>query len=284
MKHGFVLIDKPAGCTSHDVVYTVRKQLSERKIGHLGTLDPAATGLLILAVGTKALKVVELFEKSDKEYMATIQFGAISSTYDREGVLQDVPLKVGQNPPTILDIEQAIGNNFVGDVSQIPPVHSAIHINGKRAYERARQGEDIIMPSRNVHIYSCIIESFAYPTLTLRVACSSGTYIRSLAHDLGQKLRLGSYLSDLRRTKLDRWSVDFAVPPELVAFSDVTPLKEILLNYPSVQLTDEQWLKIEQGQEIPKQVEPNTIAWHKQLPVAILRPITATTCRARKVF
>lgn len=286
MKHGFLLVDKPAGHTSHDVVAIVRKRLSERKVGHLGTLDPAATGLMVVAVGAKALKIVELFEKSDKEYIATIKFGTTSDTYDREGILTETPLNIGQNPSDILAIEQSIASNFIGDVTQVPPVHSAIHINGKRAYERARQGEQFTMPSRDVHIHYCSIESYEYPTLVLRVACSSGTYIRSLAHDLGQSLRQGSYLADLRRTKLDRWSVELAVPPDMVAFSDVMPLKEILLDTNKVELTDEQWAKIQHGQAIEKTVTNNTIAWYNELPVALLKPMTDSPaeCRARKVF
>src|SRR3990167_7062146 len=133
MRHGFLLVDKPAGFTSHDAVAIVRRRLSEKGIGHLGTLDPAATGLLVLAVGRKALKVVHLFAELPKEYIASVRFGAVSSTYDREGVITEQAPMPGWTEPDQVTIQNLIADRFMGRVRQAPPAFSAISIGGKRA-------------------------------------------------------------------------------------------------------------------------------------------------------
>ncbi len=189
MRHGFLLIDKPEGPTSHDCVAQVRHILHERKVGHLGTLDPAANGLLVMAVGAKALKVVELFNNLNKEYEATVCFGAVSSTYDREGVIEEVTLQPGVEVPDELAIRNVIKDRFLGKVEQVPPAASAIKIGGERAYRKMRRGKGVKLSSREVEITACDILSYDYPDLHLRVACGSGTYIRSLANDLGHLRR-----------------------------------------------------------------------------------------------
>lgn len=284
MKHGFLLIDKPVGPTSHDVVAIVRKRLHERKIGHLGTLDPAASGLMVLAVGAKALKVVELFSELDKEYEAEVTFGSVSSTYDREGYLEEFPRKPGVNNPTEEEVRAAITDRFLGTITQIPPLHSAISVGGERAYRKARQGQAVDMPSREVEISDCEVLKYAYPTLTLHVGCSSGTYIRSLAHDLGQLLRVGAYLSALRRTSVDRWQVTDAAEPEFAKWSAIIPLKEILDGRPARELSAEEWDHIQHGRTISGTIKPNTIAWFDGLPVAVLRQSEVNEVRARKVL
>ena len=286
MKHGFLLIDKPVGPTSHDVVQDVRRILSERKVGHLGTLDPAASGLMILAVGAKALKVVEFFQDLSKEYIAEIQFGAVSSTYDREGVIEKLEPKPGWTVPDQVVIQNIIQDHFVGTISQVPPMHSAVHVGGERAYRKARQGRHVDMPTREVRITECSIVKYDYPMLTLNVACSSGTYIRSLAHDLGQRLRCGGYLSGLRRTKVGEWSVDFAVPPEAAGWSVVAPLKEVMQKFPYIDLTNKEADDVQHGRNIPHQIKDGTIAWFEDLPIAILTPAKDGTqmAHARKVL
>lgn len=272
MKHGFLLLDKPAGVTSHDCVAIARKELNERKIGHLGTLDPAATGLMVLAVGAKALKVIELFEKASKTYEATITFGTVSSTYDQDGVLAKVTLPKGFTEPSKLDIERVIADQFLGDITQVPPQHSAIHIDGERAYTLARKGLLVDMPQRQVHISSFAILEYSYPTLRVSIACSSGTYIRSLAHDLGQALHCGAYLTDLRRTRVGQWSVDFAVAPKQCGWSFVLPLKEVLDSLPSLDLSTTQWNALKVGQMIEVPIEYPMIGWYEGYPVTLLEP------------
>lgn len=283
MKHGFLLINKPSGPTSHDCVAKVRYMLKEKKIGHLGTLDPAAEGLLVLAVGSKALKVVELYKDMTKEYQAHVFLGAVSTTYDREGVIEEFNLLPGVEMPIEMDIRNSIKSRFIGKINQIPPAYSAIKVGGERAYRKMRQGRSVDLPPREVEIEACEIESYNYPDLTLNVKCGSGTYIRSLAHDLGHVLRCGGYLKALKRTKVGDWSVEDSVPLEKAGWSNVVPLKEILFDLPKVELTDEQADDLCHGQNIVLGVEEDTIGWHEGLPIAILMPVDGMA-HARKVF
>ncbi len=284
MRHGFLLIDKPAGITSHDAVAKVRRVLSERSVGHLGTLDPAATGLLVLAVGKKALKVVHMFDDLKKEYIADVKFGAVSTTYDREGVITPVDPPMGWHIPEQAVVQRTIADRFIGKISQVPPAHSAISIGGQRAYTLARAGKEVEMPAREVHIQKCEVIKYAYPDLQLKVACGSGTYIRSLAHDLGHLLYCHGYLADLRRTKVGDWTVDKAIKPEDAKWTDVVPMKEVLKDFPRRELSDEEWQEISVGRNIEAEVEADTIAWYEELPVAILMPASDGTAHARKVF
>lgn len=286
MRHGFLLIDKAKGPTSHDVVGSVRRRLSEKNIGHLGTLDPQATGLMVLAVGAKGLKVVELFAGLPKEYEAQITFGAVSTTYDAEGTLTPVPDRAGWQPPEHAAIQRLINDSFVGSIDQIPPAHSAVHIGGERAYRKARQGKNVVLPSRKVVVTAFDVQHYAFPLLQARVACSAGTYIRSLANDLGALLRCGGYLSALRRTSVGPWSVDRAVTVEQCSWTDVLPLKDVLQGLPKVQITAEQDRTMRFGQDLSLELHCDTIAWHEGLPVAILSPLKDGSRQAhpRKVF
>lgn len=286
MKHGFLLVDKPEGPTSHDIVSAVRRVLHERKVGHLGTLDPAASGLLVLAVGAKALKVVECFHDLPKAYDATIRLGATSSTYDREGVLEERAPKSGWIVPTQSQVQELIRTHFMGEIDQVPPAHSAVHVGGERAYRKARQGRGINIPARRVHIERCEILSYAYPLLTLHVECGSGTYIRSLAHDLGARMRCGGYLAALRRTKVGEWDLDFAVPPDTVGWSHVFPLREVLAAFPGIDLLPAQADDVRHGRDIEREVQPDTIGWDGDLPIAILCPTKdgSRMAHARKVL
>jgi len=284
MRHGFLLIDKPLGPTSHDAVGMVRRALAERSIGHLGTLDPAASGLLVLAVGAKALKVVELFKDLTKEYEAEVTFGAVSTTYDKEGVIEEVTQKPGWTVPLLLAIRDAIEAKFLGRIFQVPPAYSAVKIGGERAYKSAREGKDVVMPEREVHIHSCTILSYEYPKLLLRVACGSGTYIRSLAHDLGIAVRSGGYLSALRRTKVGEWSGDNACAPADAKWTRVMPLKEVLASFPRLDLTDEEFVNVGHGRDLPRSIKEQTIGWHGDLPVCVLVPTEDGKTHARKVL
>lgn len=287
MRHGFLLIDKPLGPTSHDIVAKVRKQLGERAVGHLGTLDPEASGLMVLGIGNKALKVIELYNHLPKEYEALIQFGAVSTTYDATGKIEAQPMKAGWSPPDLPTLRRTLEERFTGRISQIPPMYSAVHIDGVRAYDLARQGKSVEMKSRTVEIDYCGVLMYEFPQLKLSVRCSSGTYIRSLAHDLGAFLRCGGYLTALRRTKVGEWKVENAVTTEYTTWADVLPLKDILSDFPRVDLSEHEYKEIGFGRSIQQSTHEEVIAWYEELPVAILHPVQGKEgmiLRPRKVF
>ena len=201
-----VLIDKPTGMTSFGVVARVRRVLTEQagrkvKVGHTGTLDPFATGLMILVTGKKC-REAEHYTKLDKWYEAQIVLGQTSSTGDPEGELT----AVSDRRPTEAEIG-AVLERFTGEIQQVPPVFSAIKIDGQRAYKLARQGKEVNMPSRNVTIYSLKLISYEYPHVNIRTHVSSGTYIRTLAQDIGEALGTGAYCRELRRTKIAKYDI-----------------------------------------------------------------------------
>lgn len=206
MTDEIILIDKPANMTSFGVVARVRRVLSKAagkkvKVGHCGTLDPFATGLLILVTG-KETKNAMAFTKLDKVYEATFVLGQTSTTADPEGEITHVSDKI----PTKEEIE-AVLRDFVGEITQTPPAFSAIKIGGQRAYKLARKGETVEIPSRQVMIYSLELLDYSYPELKIRTHVSSGTYIRTLAEDIGAALSIGAYCKELRRTKIAEYSV-----------------------------------------------------------------------------
>lgn len=206
MTDGILLIDKPDSMTSFGVVARVRRVLSQQagkkvKVGHTGTLDPFATGLLILCIG-KETKNAMSYTKLDKVYEATIRLGQISTTGDPEGELTDVSDK----QPTREEIAAAL-EKFTGEITQTPPIFSAIKIDGRRAYDLARQGKEVEIPQRKVMIHNLELVDYTYPELKIRTHVSSGTYIRSLAQDIGEMLGTGAYCTQLRRTKVADWDV-----------------------------------------------------------------------------
>jgi tRNA pseudouridine55 synthase len=209
-----LLIDKPAGITSFGVVARVRRVLSQQlgkkaKVGHTGTLDPFATGLMIIVTGKECRNAGD-YSKLDKEYEATITLGATSTTGDPEGELTQVSSDVPS-----LDAVQAALQQFTGEITQRPPIYSAIKINGRRAYDLARKGEVFEMPERQVTVFSLELLDYTYPEIKILVHVSSGTYIRTLAQDIGTVLETGAYCSQLRRTKVAQWSVTDATPVEV---------------------------------------------------------------------
>jgi tRNA pseudouridine55 synthase len=210
-KEGYLwLIDKPLGWTSFDVIAKLRGITRIKKIGHAGTLDPLATGLLIVCAG-KMTKQIDQIQAQEKEYEARIQFGATTPSYDAE-----LPPENFQSTAdlTLEKVTEAM-KNFTGEISQRPPVYSAVKVGGKRAYESARKGLEVEMPARKVNVYEFSILSWEEGTLLhARLRCSKGTYIRSIAHDLGQAVTVGAYLSGLRRTKIGGYSVENATSME----------------------------------------------------------------------
>ena len=206
-----ILIDKPAGLSSFGAVARVRRRLSMEvgkkvKVGHTGTLDPFATGLLIL-LANKATKLSNQFLKLDKWYEATICLGKTSTTGDPEG---EIIVQHVETIPTIDEVKVAVAK-FVGKITQTVPVFSAVKINGQRAYQLARRGEDVAMPTRQIEIYAIEILSYNYPELVIRTHVSSGTYIRTLGEDIGKALGVGAYLTALRRTQVGEYQIENAV-------------------------------------------------------------------------
>ena len=197
-------INKPAGITSHTVVNKLRRFYGIKKIGHAGTLDPFATGVLILLVGRESTKRSESLMKQDKLYRTRLKLGFISDTYDKDGVIQEYNTSI---IPTQEQIEAVI-NQFIGEIEQIPPMYSAIKINGKKMYELARKGEHIDIPGRKVTISRIDILEYEYPYLSFDIYCSSGTYIRSLGYDIGIALGTGAYLEELERRQSGEFHID----------------------------------------------------------------------------
>ncbi len=203
--NGLLLVNKPAGISSFDCIRKLRRTTGVKKIGHAGTLDPAATGLMLILFGT-ACKQASTFSKLDKTYIAQIELGKNSTTGDREGELIDVNNRIPEKQETRRTLEL-----FKGEITQTPSKYSAIKIDGQEAYKRARRGEEVAMPSRQVTINSIDLISYNYPYLEISADVSSGTYIRSLAEDIGKELGTGAYLSALERTRVGEYDLDRAI-------------------------------------------------------------------------
>ncbi|HEY0965290.1 MAG TPA: tRNA pseudouridine(55) synthase TruB [Candidatus Saccharimonadales bacterium] len=216
-KDNILLVDKPAGWTSFDVVAKIRGQIRREyqekgvkptkrqlKVGHAGTLDPFATGLLVILLGD-ATKKADEFLKLDKIYEATIHLGQTSTTGDPEGEMTDISDQV----PTKEEVEKALAR-FTGEITQIPPKFSAIKVGGQRAYKLAYQGKEVEIPSRKVTIHSIELLDYVYPEIKIRTHVSSGTYIRTLAEDIGKELGTGAYCSKLHRKQIAQWRVESA--------------------------------------------------------------------------
>jgi len=201
-----ILVDKPAGISSFGVVAVVRRYLTRLigrrvKVGHCGTLDPFATGLLILVSGRNTRRASE-FSGLDKVYQATIRLGARSTTGDPEGEITELPSK----PPSLERIREVL-SQFTGQIQQVPPSYSAIKVNGRRAYQLARVGKPVALSPRTVQVYSIELVSYSYPELTIKTKVSSGTYIRSLASDMGERLGIGAYTVALRRLSIGPYDI-----------------------------------------------------------------------------
>jgi tRNA pseudouridine55 synthase len=207
MKDGILVIDKPDGVTSHDVVNSVRRIAGTRKVGHAGTLDPFATGVLIVGInqGTKLLPFLQIDEK---EYEATVRLGVETDTLDRDGRI----LRETQCPPIGYEEMKRILASFVGRQSQVPPIYSAIKKEGVPLYKLARKGVEVEVLPREIYVYGITLLTFDIPDVSFTVRCSSGTYVRSLARDIGIKVGCGGHLRTLRRTRSGRFGADKAIP------------------------------------------------------------------------
>lgn len=242
---GIAVVDKPGGITSNDLIYRVRRALRIRRIGHVGTLDPQATGVLVIAVG-HATRVLRYLPTEPKVYEAEITFGVETDTQDAEGAI------VGTSPVDTLSLQavRQAASNFVGELYQLPPMFSAVKREGRPLYERARQGLVIEREPKSVRVDSFEIRDYVAPKATAKIVCSSGTYVRTLAHDLGNALGCGAHLSALRRTAVGKFKIEDAVAPENLSPESLIPIERALEPMPSLRLTRDQAIRIRNGQAI----------------------------------
>jgi len=250
---GVIVIDKPIGMTSHDVVQLVRKGTNIRRAGHTGTLDPRASGVLVVLVGP-AVRLSEYVSASDKRYQAVIQLGTSTDTYDADGrVLSTTSVDISEKQ--FNDVLQS----FVGEIEQVPPPYSSVKVKGRHAYDMARNGEEVDLEPRTINVYNLDLLEWAPPEAVIDVYCSSGTYVRSLANDLGEKLGCGAHLIGLRRTKSGRFTLRDAVPLRKLreAFENnswqnfIIPAAEALSDWPAIELNVEQLDIVRHGRRIP---------------------------------
>ena len=236
--HGLLLIDKPAGMTSHDVVRQVRRICRTKKVGHAGTLDPMATGVLPVAIGD-GTKTLQFLLAEDKSYRATLQLGVTTDTLDAEGqILQQRPI-----PIDALDRIETICSHFRGEIEQIPPMYSALKKDGVPLYKLARAGQTVERQPRQVRIDRLKIISIEIPELTIEVDCSKGTYIRTLADDIGEELTCGAHLTALRRLRCGRFTIEDCMSLETLAEGRDEPIgllspDQALVDYIAVQVLD----------------------------------------------
>lgn len=251
---GVLVVDKPVGMTSHDVVQVIRRGTGIRRAGHTGTLDPRASGVLVILLGP-AVRLSEYVSASDKRYQATIRLGSSTDTFDSEG-------RITSSSP-VEDVSQEKFNEilqtFVGEMEQIPPPFSAVKVKGRRAYDMAREGEEVDLQPRIINVYSLEVLEWDPPEAVIDVYCSSGTYVRSLANDLGKALGTGAHLVGLRRTKSGRFTLRDAVPLRRLQesfdtgtwYRHLIPAAEALADWPMVELDADQVELVRHGHRVP---------------------------------
>jgi tRNA pseudouridine55 synthase len=258
---GVLVIDKPVGLTSHDVVQIIRRGTGIRRAGHTGTLDPRASGVLVVLIGP-AVRLSEYVSASDKRYQATIRLGSSTDTYDSEGTVTGNASVDHITEDKFFEILQ----NFVGEIEQVPPPYSAVKVRGKKAYEMAREGEPVDLEPRKIQVYSLDILEWAPPEVVIDVYCSSGTYVRSLANDLGKALGTGAYLIGLRRTKSGRFTLRDAVPLRRLKeafdagdwYRQLIPAADALGDWPGVELDGDMVELVRHGHRISAEPDLDT--------------------------
>ena len=256
MPTGILIVDKPADWTSQDVVSKLRGVFHEKRIGHGGTLDPMATGVLPIFVG-RATRAVEFFESAEKEYIAGLRLGVVTDTQDTTGTV------LAQAPVTVTREEVAAAlSTFLGAQQQLPPMYSAVKIGGQKLYELARKGREVARKPRDIVLHQLELLDGAGEHYTFRVRCSKGTYVRTLCHDLGQKLGCGGCMESLRRTAAGCYTLDQAVPlAEVVAHPDpaslLIPIDSLFAHLPWVKLQERQMKLLLNGALVPASGLPN---------------------------
>lgn len=250
---GVLVVDKPIGLTSHDVVQIIRKGTGIRRAGHTGTLDPRASGVLVVLIGP-AVRLSEYVSASDKRYQATIRLGSSTDTYDSEGTVTDSATWESITEEKFNEVLQ----KFVGEIEQVPPPYSAVKVKGKKAYDLAREGEEVDLEPRLIQVYSLEVIEWAPPEVVIDVYCSSGTYVRSLANDLGKELGCGAHLIGLRRTKSGRFTLRDAIPLRKLQesfengtwYRNLIPAAEALADWPVVELDADQVELVRHGHRV----------------------------------
>ncbi len=251
--NGVLNINKPSGVTSHDVVESVRKILRERRIGHTGTLDPLATGVLVLCAG-KATRIARFLEAGEKEYKAIMRLGVTTDTLDAEGVVLETKSYSPPDRQKIVDVLQG----FIGQIMQRPPAYSAVKVAGVPSYKLARDGKAELLKPRPVTIYSIELTAFEDPVVSLTIRCSKGVYIRTLCAELGDALGMGAHLTGLVRTRSGRFSIDRAVTLDrlqaLVTAGNgeqaVTLIDEALAQFPAIPISEAETIRVLHGNQI----------------------------------
>jgi len=262
---GVLVIDKPSGMTSHDVVDEIRKRFSVKRVGHAGTLDPDATGILVIALG-KTTKLLPFATASDKSYTADARFGITTTTQDASGEVLD------RNDPSTLteeDVARALGS-LRGDIEQIPPMVSAVRIGGERLYRKARRGEEVERRPRKVHVKRFEMTRFrpgAEANASFQITCSAGTYVRTLIHDLGAAVGCGAHMTRLRRTATSGFSEEDAVALADVTAAHVRRPIEMVRSLPGLEATEEMAGLIADGRALPA---PQDLPVEDGAPVAIV--------------
>jgi tRNA pseudouridine55 synthase len=244
---GVLVIDKPAGITSHDVVDEVRRRLGSKKVGHGGTLDPGATGVLVIGVG-RATRFLTYSQQAPKRYTAVAVFGASTTTQDASGrIVSGDGADIGRE-----DVER-VAKEFTGTIEQVPPMVSAVKIGGERLYRKARRGEDVDRTARPVTIYRLDVTDFDAdgPRATIDVRCSAGTYVRTLVHDIGARIGCGAYLESLRRTEAGGFRLSDAITLDGVARDRLRPLRDAVRGFPIVLTDDEEASLVGHGRPLP---------------------------------
>ena len=244
--NGVVVIDKPAGMTSHDVVNRIRLRFRKTKVGHLGTLDPRATGVLPICLG-KATRLGQFIDGTPKEYSGEIRLGFSTTTFDRDGepTSEDRPWKGSRE-----ELDRAI-EQYMGDIDQVPPPFSAKKIGGVPSYKFARRGRPLATPAVRVRVEHFEVTRFEPPQIGFRIVCSPGTYVRSLAHDLGQTLACGAHLTSLRRTRSGRFGESQTVSLDSLVDTDVIPMHRLFEAWPQIEISEVEEVKIVHGNPIP---------------------------------
>ncbi|NMC47358.1 MAG: tRNA pseudouridine(55) synthase TruB [Chloroflexi bacterium] len=253
---GVLVVDKPIGITSHDVVQIIRNGTRIKRAGHTGTLDPRASGVLVILLGP-AVRLSEYVSAEDKRYHAVIQLGKKTDTFDEEGTVTG-----GTSPEDITaqQFDEAL-QGFVGEIEQVPPPYSAVKVNGRKAYEMARKGEEVELEPRIIHVHDLELLEWDPPQALVDVHCSSGTYVRSLANDLGEVLGCGAMLAGLRRTKSGKFTLKDAISLRKLteAFQDGTwykyliPAADALGEWPTINLTDEEVDLVRHGHRVKRE-------------------------------
>jgi tRNA pseudouridine55 synthase len=280
---GLLNLNKPEGMTSRDAVNRAQKLIRPVKVGHAGTLDPFATGVLVLCLG-KATRLIQYIQDRPKTYLGTFELGTVSTTCDREGELTET----GKSGPlSAKDMTESLPQ-FLGNIEQVPPRFSAVHVNGKRAYDLARQDQDFQLDARTVFIESLELTDWSFPRFSLKIVCGSGTYIRSLGRDLGESLGCGAYMTDLTRTAIGEFQLDHALSVEQLTNElieeHLVPPGEAVRHLPRAITKTSQYTDILNGKQFVPLLRPESISLTEDSgPIAVYDESDQLVCLAEPI-